>query len=771
MFILFYCLALLLSSNNHAQNQSDLWKVKFENGSFHSLEKELNAVIQTNHSEKHDALKILGDLYKVRGDVETAFFYWNKSDSILKIERPGLNSKAIELAHLSNFYFEKFNPEMTKLYNDSLINIVSQLESLAINDCWIWNVIAQSNKLALDNHNGSILSMDYNAKVFPYYLNGIELYKSDNRFLFDLARTYHLYANAHVDLVHAFNSDLTNRDILIRLENKANLLYNKAMAIYVNTFGTDHYEIARIGYVKALLYQYAHPKPNPFEFETTINLFESALSIFNLGEASKVINISEALGCAKQYHRSLYQKYRLTSNIELKGKQDSIFNLSKNLWKDGLNSFKTKNPNQLISLYGLSPFTERIYQIYHEYKVMGIGDVNDVFYCTQQLKYQDKKHSKVTRKSVVLSIKDIQQNLSQQQCCLQYSIAPKPFVLVITKDQCELIEIPVTELDVNLFIKSIINRDFYDFTGTSMQLGKILLKSIEVSNFNKLFITSSGWLSHIPFQSLLVSKKNIEKKDYRALDYLLKHVDIEYLFNASDLNKTPSINQWNLDFFVPTYEEGLALPFAERFTNAFKFKFRLLNDKKANSSAFNNSPSTILHFSGHGNGSNSQREAAEIIFSDGPLGVTDIYASEINPNLVVLNSCSSGKGVYNEGDGIDGFPRAFYMNGVQQILSTFWNLDDRSSHHIMERFYQKLAKGVESNNALRESQINYISSAKNSDLAAPYYWAGHQLLGPSQSFEKQIIEKENDWSILWLTTPLIIGFLFYISFKIRQARS
>ena len=394
-----------------------------------------------------------------------------------------------------------------------------------------------------------------------------------------------------------------------------------------------------------------------------------------------------------------------------------------------------------------------------------------LFYCTQQLKYQDKKHSKVTRKSVVLSIKDIQQNLSQQQCCLQYSIAPKPFVLVITKDQCELIEIPVTESDVNLFIKSIINRDFYDFTGTSMQLGKILLKSIEVSNFNKLFITSSGWLSHIPFQSLLVSKKNIEKKDYRALDYLLKHVDIEYLFNASDLNKTPSINQWNLDFFVPTYEEGLALPFAERFTNAFKFKFRLLNDKKANSSAFNNSPSTILHFSGHGNGSNSQREAAEIIFSDGPLGVTDIYASEINPNLVVLNSCSSGKGVYNEGDGIDGFPRAFYMNGVQQILSTFWNLDDRSSHHIMERFYQKLAKGVESNNALRESQINYISSAKNSDLAAPYYWAGHQLLGPSQSFEKQIIEKENDWSILWLTTPLIIGFLFYISFKIRQARS
>ena len=193
-----YFLILFFNCNLCAQIDRQAWKDQFELGKFVSLEKELNLIIETNHAEKHDALKILGDLYKVRGDVETAFFYWNKSDSILKIERPGLNSKAIELAHLSNFYFEKFNPEMTKLYNDSLINIVSQLESLAKEDSWIWNVIAQSNKLPLDEKDGEILFRKYQQYVFPHYEKNIQNYKTNKVFSFQLARTYHLYANAHV---------------------------------------------------------------------------------------------------------------------------------------------------------------------------------------------------------------------------------------------------------------------------------------------------------------------------------------------------------------------------------------------------------------------------------------------------------------------------------------------------------------------------------------------------------------------------------------------
>ena len=103
VFILFF------NRSFYAQQAEQIWKFKYEKGAFQALEKELDLIIQTNHPEKHDALKLFGDLYKVRGDVETAYFYWKKSDAILRRIDPGLNSRAIELAHLSNFYFEKLN--------------------------------------------------------------------------------------------------------------------------------------------------------------------------------------------------------------------------------------------------------------------------------------------------------------------------------------------------------------------------------------------------------------------------------------------------------------------------------------------------------------------------------------------------------------------------------------------------------------------------------------------------------------------------------------
>ena len=711
---------LFLSFSIDAQNQNYLWKEQFELGTFDSLEKELDSVIQNNHPKKHEALKILGDLYKVRGDVETAHFYWKQSDSISKTIDPGLNSKAIELAHLSNFYYEKFNPEMTKIYNDSLIFVVSQLKTIVTQDCWIWNVIAQSNKLSLGEKNAERLLNKYKQHVFPFYEKNIVNYKSNKGFRFELARTYHLYANAHVDLVHAFNRDLKNRDMLIRIENEANLLYNKAIDIYTNMFGPYHYEIARVAYVKGLLHQYAHPEPNAIEFEKTIDLFESALAVFDIKNTKDIVNIGEALGCAKQYHRSLYQRYSLNNDLSLKHKQDSIFELSKRLWDEGITLFKSKNPNQLLSLYGLSPYVERIFQVFHEYKELGISDLNSVFHCMQKLKYQDKKQWDVTGVNGNKNLDDVQQQLKEKQCYLEFICIPKPLVLIISKDQSKLVELDVKESDIARYVDALKSRDFNDYVKTAINLKKLFFKTVNPSIYKELMINASGWFTQVPFQALLVSDENINNKDFRQLDYLVKHLDIQYLYNVRDLESRNISCSWEMDLFVPNFSEAMDLPFARRFAQDLQFDSELFHGDKAQSGLFKNSSASILHYSGHGEGSDFKREAARLTFSDKSIGVGDIYASNNRARLVVLNACSSGKGVFNDGDGVDGFSRALYMKGSQQTLSTFWDLDDRSSHNILQKFYSKLSNGLGSNRSLRESQIDYISSAKNSSQAAPY---------------------------------------------------
>ena len=762
-----------MNGSIHAQQAKQSWKTKFEKGSFESLEKELDSVIQMNRPEKQAALQLLGDLYKVRGDVETAYFYWKQSDSVLISKAPGLDSKAIELAHLSNFYYEKFNPENASVYNDSLIGVVSQLRDFPIEEVWIWNVIAQSNKLALDKHNGPILSKTYDEKVFPYYLKGIEVYKSDPEFLFDLARTYHLYANAHVDLVHVFSYNDRNSLLVSKLEQKANQLYDKASAIYKTLYGSYHYEIARIGYVKALLYQYAHPNPDPIEFENTINLFETALSVFNIKEASKVLNISEALGCVKQYHRALYQEYRLTSNLELKGKQDSIFNLSNKLWEVGLHSFQTNNPNQLISLYGLSPFSERIYQLYYEYQVMGVGKLDTVFRCLQQLKYRDKPHQDQTRRLEVYSAHEVQQKLNAKQCYIAFSIAPEPFALFISKDNIRLKPIDIKRSEIHSFSQSIKQMDFDTYVVHAAELYEKIIEEIDLQKFEELIISPSGWFNEIPFQALLVSNLEVSHNDYRKLDYLINHLEIKYVFSARDLvlNRTKE-RKWNIDLFLPDYKNEMALPFAQRFGKGFDYASTRFYGKDANKSRFLDSKASILHYSGHGKGSSEQREFSQLLLNEGNIELRDIYSSKLQSDLVVLNACSSGKGVFNAGDGVDGFPRAFYMKGIAQVLSSFWDLDDRASHQVMETFYRNLSEGVGSNTALRGSQRAFISNAKNSNQAAPYYWAGHQLYGVEQRFEKQVDLGVEERGIgFWWLFVILACLSAYIFLRIRSAKS
>jgi hypothetical protein len=44
-------------------------------------------------------------------------------------------------------------------------------------------------------------------------------------------------------------------------------------------------------------------------------------------------------------------------------------------------------------------------------------------------------------------------------------------------------------------------------------------------------------------------------------------------------------------------------------------------------------------------------------------------------------------------------------------------------------FYKELEKTPSAAEALRKTKIHSITHAPASELAAPYYWAGHQLMG------------------------------------------
>src|SRR5262249_5131907 len=58
--------------------------------------------------------------------------------------------------------------------------------------------------------------------------------------------------------------------------------------------------------------------------------------------------------------------------------------------------------------------------------------------------------------------------------------------------------------------------------------------------------------------------------------------------------------------------------------------------------------------------------------------------------LVVLSACETGLGRAQSGEGLLGLRRAFEMAGARTVISSLWSVNDESTAHLMQSFYQNL---------------------------------------------------------------------------------
>ncbi len=109
---------------------------------------------------------------------------------------------------------------------------------------------------------------------------------------------------------------------------------------------------------------------------------------------------------------------------------------------------------------------------------------------------------------------------------------------------------------------------------------------------------------------------------------------------------------------------------------------------------------------------------------DGRLEVQEVFGLTLQANLVVLSACETHLGKLKKGDELTGLTRAFIYAGTPSIITTLWQVSDRSSYELMRLFYQNLKAGLNKAEALQQAQIATLERH-----AHPYYWAAYQLTG------------------------------------------
>ncbi len=101
-----------------------------------------------------------------------------------------------------------------------------------------------------------------------------------------------------------------------------------------------------------------------------------------------------------------------------------------------------------------------------------------------------------------------------------------------------------------------------------------------------------------------------------------------------------------------------------------------------------------------------------------------IASAKSDARLVVLSGCESALGRATQGEGVLGLASAFFAAGAHSLVASIWEVDDRATAELMERFYTGLAEGKPVAAALRAAQLDIRGKRPH-----PFYWAGFVVIG------------------------------------------
>ena len=127
------------------------------------------------------------------------------------------------------------------------------------------------------------------------------------------------------------------------------------------------------------------------------------------------------------------------------------------------------------------------------------------------------------------------------------------------------------------------------------------------------------------------------------------------------------------------------------------------------------------------------------------LYTSDVQSLQLQPSLVILSSCDSGRGIFR-GDDIQGIARAFLLAGAEAVMTSIWKVPDQSASFFMQFFYRYMLDGYSSSEALQKA----VLSVRSFVLFSQYiHWGGYQLTGNNIRIQADVMEEDKHvWNCL-----------------------
>lgn len=500
--------------------------------------------------------------------------------------------------------------------------------------------------------------------------------------------------------------------------------YNIALAeisLLVSTYGTEKSKLFIGNYGKS-----------HFEsaLETQFHLYQQTKDNVHLEEIFQLIERPKAslLRAALQRNRA-----KIIANIP-----DSIIVKEEKLRLDQANIAKQLAKEALHDTKGDGVLIEHLQDDLQE---------NEEAY-TQFIKQLQKNfpnYQRLTQADNIPTIPAIQAYLAQEDAILLSYFWGKEqlYLLAISKDDIQVIQLGNTSSlstklsDLLPYIRD--KQSFAKDPGHFFDLAHQMYQALGLESLlaqqkgKKLLVIADGPLHYLPFETLITTSQRT--KQTRLPDYLLVHHPIAYHYTTATVlpSQNERVKNGKLLAIFPQFlqgERGLAaLNYGKEETGNIRPHQRLTYHQASLAEFLQNAGAyPYLHLSTHAE-ANPELAVPRIELIDSTLFLPEIYALNLQTDLVVLSACETGTGKLESGEGIMSLARAFSFAGVSSLVSSLWQVNEQSTAQLFATFYNELDQGKNKSTALQAAKLNYLQNA-DSDLAmAPYYWAGFVFYG------------------------------------------
>ena len=333
-------------------------------------------------------------------------------------------------------------------------------------------------------------------------------------------------------------------------------------------------------------------------------------------------------------------------------------------------------------------------------------------------------------RSKILKITDIKNDLDDETQMITYFLGEKNlYTFNITNDNVTFLKSIASDKIINNVTQlkdGLLNRENIDDTSAELYL-YLLSQQVNISKLN-IVIIPDDVLNYIPFeilqnenQEFLIENYTISYSGSARLYLELKNKFFDYELPNYWVGFSPKYNSTNslssnLDETIEISEMINGKSFAGNKSSISNF---LENTKK----------NSIVHLAMHVEINYDNPLYNKLIFSDGALTSSKIYASDIKANLAVLSACNTGFGKLEKGEGVMSMARAFNYSGVPSVIMSLWKIPDKETKKLMVFFYEHLKEGELKNEALKNAKLDYLASTTDNNLRHPYYWSGFVLNG------------------------------------------